>query len=158
MKNNVTVGLHCLWVSYLVSRWGRPIDYQAVGFKLYTHNAIQELISRLDSRTLPLEPHHSCTSSVLSTCLQNDVLASCLPTKHTPDDVIVTHALLLWFIDRPHLQWPWTIRFQGNASTLNIVIFINHTWRQTDNANIRGKKLQNKSKKEIYVINSTPSR
>ena len=54
----------------------------------------QELISRLDSRTLPFEPRHRCTSSVLSTCLRNDVLASCLLTKHTPDDVIVTHALL----------------------------------------------------------------
>ena len=51
----------------------------------------QELISRLDSRTLPLEPRHRCTSSVLSTCLRNDVLASCFLTKHTPDDV--THAL-----------------------------------------------------------------
>ena len=56
---------------------------------------MQELISRLDSRTLPLEqPRHRCTSSVLSTCLRNDVLASCLLTKHAPDDVIVTHALL----------------------------------------------------------------
>jgi len=55
---------------------------------------VKELISRLDSRTLPLEPRHRCTSSVLSTCLRNDVLASCLLTKHTPDDVIVTHALL----------------------------------------------------------------
>ena len=33
-----------------------------------------------------------CTSSVLSTCLRDDVLASCLLTKHIPDDVIVTHA------------------------------------------------------------------
>ena len=49
---------------------------------------LQELISRLDSRTLPLEPRHRCTSSVLSTCLRNDVLASCLLTKHTPDDVM----------------------------------------------------------------------
>jgi len=55
---------------------------------------VQELISRLDSRTLLLEPRHRCTSSVLSTCLRNDVLASCLLTKHTPDDVIVTHTLL----------------------------------------------------------------
>jgi len=54
----------------------------------------QELVSRLDSRTLPLEPRHRCTSSVLITCLRNDMLASCLLTKHTPDDVIVTHALL----------------------------------------------------------------
>jgi len=46
------------------------------------------------SRTLPLEPCHRCTSSVLGTCLRNDVLASCLLTKHTSDDVIVTHALL----------------------------------------------------------------
>ena len=59
---------------------------------------IQELISSLDSRTLPLEPRHRCTSSVLSTCLRNDVLASCLLTKHAPDDVIVTHALLLYYL------------------------------------------------------------
>jgi len=57
-------------------------------------NRQQEQISRLDSLTLPLESRHRCTSSVLSTCLRNDVLASCLLTKHTPDDVIVTHALL----------------------------------------------------------------
>jgi len=43
---------------------------------------------------LPLEPRHHCTRSVLSTCLRNDVLASCLLTKHTPNYVIVTHALL----------------------------------------------------------------
>jgi len=56
----------------------------------------QELISRLDSRTLPLEPRHRCTSSVLyiSICLRNDVLARCLLTKHAPDDVIVTHTAL----------------------------------------------------------------
>jgi len=59
----------------------------------------QELISRLDSRTLPLEPRHRCTSTVLSTWLRNNVLASCLLTKHVtpdhgPDDVIVTHAVL----------------------------------------------------------------
>ena len=54
----------------------------------------KELISRLDSRTLPLEPRHRCTRSVLSTCLRNDVIASSMLTKHTPDDVIVTHALL----------------------------------------------------------------
>ena len=54
----------------------------------------QELISRLDSRTLPLQPCHRCTSSVLSTCPRNDVLASCLVTKHTPDDMIVTHPIL----------------------------------------------------------------
>jgi len=47
------------------------------------HKLEQELISRLDSRTLPLEPRHRCISSVLSTCLRNDVLASCLLTKHT---------------------------------------------------------------------------
>ena len=113
----------------------------------------QELISRLDSWTLPLEPRHRCTRSELNTCLRNDVLASCLLTKTHPRwrDSYTRH------IDRPHLQWSRTIRFQGgNASTLNIVIFINHTLRQTDNANIR-KILHNKSKKEIYVINGTPS-
>jgi len=36
----------------------------------------QELISRLDSRTLPFERRHRCASSVPSTCLRNDVLAS----------------------------------------------------------------------------------
>ena len=115
---------------------------------------------RLDSRTLPLELRHHCTSSVLSTCLRNDVLASCLLTKHS------THPRwrdsytcpTIWSIDMPHLQWPWTIRFQGNASMLNIVIFINHTWRQTNLMQIYGKKLQNKSKKEISVINGMPSR
>jgi len=51
----------------------------------------QELISRLGNRTLPLKPHHRCTSGVPSTCLRNDVLASRLLTKHTLDDGIVTH-------------------------------------------------------------------
>jgi len=63
-------------------------------YRWHSWQKIQELISRLDSRTLPLEPRHRCTSSALSTCLRNDVLASCLLTKHAPDDVIVTHALL----------------------------------------------------------------
>ena len=36
----------------------------------------QELISRLDSRTLPLKPRHRCARSVPSTCLRNDVLAN----------------------------------------------------------------------------------
>jgi len=39
-------------------------------------DTIQELISRLDSRSLPLEPSQHCFSSMPSTCLWNDVLAS----------------------------------------------------------------------------------
>jgi len=38
------------------------------------------------------EEEDRCTSSVLNTCLRNDVLASCLLTKHTPDDMIAAHA------------------------------------------------------------------
>ena len=41
-----------------------------------SHNNKQELIWRLDSRTLPLEPRHCCTSSVRNTCLRNAVLVS----------------------------------------------------------------------------------
>jgi len=67
---------------------------QNVTFYFLNNSVKQKLISRLDSRTLPLEPRHRCKSSVLSTCLRNDVLASYLLTKHTPNDVIVTHALL----------------------------------------------------------------
>ena len=110
----------------------------------------QELISRLDSRTLPLKPRHRCTSSVLRTCLRNDVLASCLLTKHPRWRDSYTRPTI-WSIDRPHLQWSWTIRFRGNASTLNIVIFVNHTWRQRDNANIRGKNYKIKVRMSLTV-------
>jgi len=41
-----------------------------------SHNNKQELIWRLDSRTLPLEPRHCYTCSVRNTCLRNAVLVS----------------------------------------------------------------------------------
>ena len=40
--------------------------------------------------------------------------------------IVQDKAIFTMADDRPHLQWSWTIRFQGNASTLNIVI--NHTY------------------------------
>jgi len=46
-------------------------------------------------------------------------LASCLLTKHTSDDVSYT-CPTIWPIDRRHLQWAWTIKFQGNVSTLKM--------------------------------------
>jgi len=42
---------------------------------------------------LLLEPRHRRTSSLSSSCLWNDVLASRLLTKHAPANVIVLHSL-----------------------------------------------------------------
>jgi len=62
----------------------------------YTNN---KLISRWNRRTLPLEPLHRCTSSLLSNCLRNDVLASRLLMNHAGADVMLF--IVLWKI--PHL-------------------------------------------------------
>ena len=51
----------------------------------------QEIVSSLDSRTLPLELRHRCTSSVPNTCLRNAVLASRLLTKRTLDELHTPH-------------------------------------------------------------------
>jgi len=57
----------------------------------------QELISRLDSRTLPFERRHRwCKQRAKHLSAERCAckpLASCLLTNHTSDDVIVTHAL-----------------------------------------------------------------
>jgi len=56
-----------------------------------------------------LEPCHCCTSSLQSSHLWNDVLASRLLTEHTSDDDIVTHAVLSLdcsaFQAGPGIQW-----------------------------------------------------
>ena len=137
----LTQSLLCayLWLWYGVNQFFRLQPFLYTDCMTCFQTFLQELISRLDSRTLPLEPRHRCISSVLSICLRNDVLTSCLLTKHIPRWRDSYTRPTIWCIYRPHLQWSWTIRFQGNASTLNIVIFINHTWRQTDHANIRKK-------------------
>ena len=42
----------------------------------------KKLISKWDRRTLPPEPRHCCTSSLSSSCLRNDIIASRFQANH----------------------------------------------------------------------------
>ena len=110
----------------------------ATSEKMLANLDSQELISRLDSQTLPLEPRHRAKQRAKHLSAER-CACKLFADKTRPRWRDSYSRPTIWSIDRPHLQWSWTIRFRGNASTLNIVIFINHTWWQTYNANIRKK-------------------
>ena len=74
------IALHCYSIGWHEKSW-TILNAKISSLRLCKKKQ-KKLISRLDGRMLLLEPRHRCTSSVSTTCLRNDVLASRLLTKH----------------------------------------------------------------------------